>query len=263
MTASCLYRGHVRHRRFGPVEHTFTYPLFLLYLDLDEVDHVLGKSWLSSASRPAPLRFRRRDFPGDARRPVAEVIRDLAGERTGRRPSGPVRVLTHLRTFGLLFNPVRFYYCFESDGALAAIVAEVHNTPWGEVHEYVLAPDGGHGAGPLRFAHEKTLHVSPFMDMGSTYEWSFNLPGDRLVVHVGTTRPGEASAFFDATLDLERREIDSLALLGALLRYPCMTGQVLAAIYFEAFRLWRKRTPFFAHPKHRAAAVPEEPPACE
>ena len=136
---SCIYRGHVRHRRFTPVEHAFRYPLFMMYLDLDELPHVLDVHPLWSARRPAPAWFRRRDYHGDAAVPLDEAVRATVAEQTGSRPRGPIRLLTHLRYFGYCFNPVSFYYCFdEEDRRVETIVAEVNNTPWGERHCYVL-----------------------------------------------------------------------------------------------------------------------------
>ena len=91
---SCLYEGFVRHRRFGAVPHEFRFPLFLAYLDLAELDEVFRGRWLWSTSRPAPLRFRREDHLGDPRVPLDEAVRDLVAEHTGKRPGGPVRLLT-------------------------------------------------------------------------------------------------------------------------------------------------------------------------
>ncbi|HXR61022.1 MAG TPA: DUF1365 family protein, partial [Solirubrobacterales bacterium] len=128
--ASAVYEGWVRHRRFEPVEHDFRYRLFLMYLDLGELPEVLDPYPLFSARRPAPARFRRQDFIGDPARPLAECARDAVEEATGDRPFGPVRLLAGLRCFGHGFNPVSFYYCFDSEGKrVDAVVADVRNIP--------------------------------------------------------------------------------------------------------------------------------------
>ncbi len=114
MSASAVYEGWVRHRRFEPIEHEFRYRLFLMYLDLDELPQVLDPYPLWSARRPAPARFRRADFMGDPDRPLAECARDAVEAETGRRPAGPVRLLANLRYLGHVFNPVSFYYCFDA-----------------------------------------------------------------------------------------------------------------------------------------------------
>ena len=127
-----LYFGVVRHRRFDAVRHSFATRLYFAYLDLDELDAAFrGRFWWS-ARRPAPMWFRRADYFGPPDVPLADAVRDAVAARTGRRPDGPVRVLTHLRAFGYVFNPVSFYYCFDRDERLQAVLAEITNTPWGE-----------------------------------------------------------------------------------------------------------------------------------
>ena len=135
---SALYQGWLRHRRRAPRAHAFAYPLFMAYLDLAELDRVFAGRWLWSARRAAPARFAREDHFGDPALPLDEAVRRLVHERTGRRPAGPIRLLTHLRYFGYVFNPVSFFYCYAGD-EVQTIVAEVNNTPWGERCMYVLS----------------------------------------------------------------------------------------------------------------------------
>ena len=100
-------------------------------------------------------------------------------ERTGARPAGPIRLLTHLRYFGYSFNPVSFYYVFDAtDTRVETIVAEITNTPWKERHAYVLPVAGAARAGgrAWRFSFEKQFHVSPFMPMDMRYDWRFGAP---------------------------------------------------------------------------------------
>src|SRR6476661_2753384 len=161
MTASAVYEGRIRHRRFEPVEHEFGYRLFLMYLDLGELPGVLDPFPLWSARRPAPARFRRADFIGDPDLPLAECARDTVEAETGSRPRGPVRLLAGLRYLGHSFNPVSFYYCFGAGGErVEAVVADVHNIPWGERHAYVLRR-GGRVGPVLSDEIDKSLHVSP------------------------------------------------------------------------------------------------------
>ena len=245
---SALYRGWVGHRRRRPVEHVFRSRLFMLYLDLDELPRVFDGRWLWSVEAPNLASFRRRDHLGDPSRPLADAVRDLVEERTRRRPSGPIRLLTHLRYFGYAFNPVSFYYCFEPGGeALEAIVADVSNTPWNERHRYVLPVAEALSSGrSLRFECAKEFHVSPFMGMAMRYRWSFTPPAGRLSVGIANVEEGDR--FFDVALDLERRPLSGPQLARTLLRQPFMTGQVIAGIYWQAFRLHRKRAPYHPHP---------------
>ena len=183
MGASAAYEGWVRHRRFEPVDHDFRYPLFLMYLDLEELPQLFDGSLAWSARRPALARFRRSDYLGDPRRPLREEVLDLLEARTGRRPGGPVRLLTQLRQFGFAFNPVSFYYCFGSNGErVDAVVAEVTNTPWGERHAYVLEREGEGSVIADRL--RKEFHVSPFLAMDGDYEWRVSEPNGSLQVHI-------------------------------------------------------------------------------
>ncbi len=248
---SCLYEGTVRHRRYSPVENAFSYSLFMCYLDLAELPELFRGRWLWSAERPALAWLRRKDHLGDPARPLDEEVRGLVAERTGRRPTGPIRLITHLRHFGYCFNPVSFYYCFdEADERVETIVAEVSNTPWGEMHCYVLGEDlnQARGAGRKRYRLRKDFHVSPFMDMDVDYDWRFTTPGDLLTVHMENLKKGRV--FFDATMTLRRVEITGPALASALVRFPFMTGKVITLIHWQALKLWLKRCPFHPHPRH-------------
>lgn len=237
---SCLYEGRVHHRRFTPVEHAFSFPLFMLYLDLGELPNVFEGRWLWSHRRPALARFRREDHLGDPESDLADCARDLVEERLGRRPRGPVRLLTHLRYLGYVFNPLSVYYCFD-EGArrVEAVVADVTNTPWKERHQYVVGGDGERSP--------KAFHVSPFMDMDQVYHWSLPEPGRDLALGIESRRPA-GERLFTARLALRRAEIDGRSLARVLARYPVMTAQVIAGIYWQAWRLRRKGVPTLPHP---------------
>jgi len=243
---SRIYKGWVRHRRVAPTQNRFRYRMFMLYLDLAELPALFDGTPFWSARRAAPARFKRSDYLGPKDLPLDQAVRDLVERRLGVRPSGPIRLLTHLRYFGYCMNPVSFYYCFDAAGRkLETIVAEITNTPWGERHQYVL-PCTGPNRGTQRFEFDKDFHVSPFLPMAMQYHWFFNEPGDRLLVHMQNFLDG--GRMFDATLVLRRQPLTSSALVGLLAVYPLMTLKVVAAIHWQALRLWWKKTPFFPHP---------------
>jgi DUF1365 family protein len=280
---SCLYTGSVRHRRIGAVPDEFRQQLFMVYLDLQELPELFDGSLLFSARRPALAWFRRADYLGDPRQPLGEAVRDLVGSRTGARPEGPVRLLTHLRYLGHCFNPVSFYYCFDASGErVSAVVAEVTNTPWGERHAYVMPlgeafdrPTMGdrgtiedhsgrtdcpptndrtdHGtATVMRRQFDKQLHVSPLMSMDLRYDWRLTVPAEQLLVHIQARRNDNSGdsdrCVFDATLSLRRREIDAASLRRILLRYPLMTLRIQTRIYSHALRLRLRGARWYPHP---------------
>jgi uncharacterized protein len=252
---SCLYFGRVSHRRHrggtNQVSNAFEYGMFMVWLDLGELDTVFRGRWFWSTRRRALAWLRRRDHFGDPSQPLEDAVRDLVRARTGRRPDGPVRLLTHLRYFGHCFNPVSFYYCYDAAGRLVTIVAEVSNTPWAERHCYVLPRTSARVRGPAQeFELEKEFHVSPFLPMETRYRWRFTEPGTRLAVHLRNEEQGRPA--FDATLKLVRHEINGRTLASALLGFPLMTLRVLLLIYWQALKLKFKGARYYPHPGKRA-----------
>ena len=121
---SYLYTGTIQHKRYTPVKHFFTYPLFFAYIDLDSISSTLKKSWFWNINKPAIISFNREDYHGDKNTDLSSSVRDTILEKTGTRPNGPIRLLTHLRYFGYCFNPVTFYYCFNREDNKVDFIAQ-------------------------------------------------------------------------------------------------------------------------------------------
>lgn len=250
---SYLYVGQVRHRRFSPRPHSFNYQLFMLYIDLADLPNLFQRFWLWSVERRNLASFRRKDHLGDEHISLDQSVRELIQDRTGETVTGPIRLLTHLSYFGFRFNPVSFYYCFNAqDTELEYIVAEVNNTPWDEQYCYVLDARQNQGSAQLhRYIETKQFHVSPFMPMDMQYDWRFSFPGEKLSAHMQNFQ--DSDKVFDATITLDRRPVNHKQLAIVLLRFPLVTVKVVVAIYYQAIRLWLKRTPIFDHPGNKGA----------
>ena len=246
---SRIYTGHVGHQRLSPVGNAFRYSLFFLYLDLEELDSVFADRWFWSVERSNWASFRRADHFRPGSLPLDHAVRNEVERQLGRRPQGPIRLLTHLRYLGYCFNPISIYYCFAEDGrTMEAFLIEIHNTPWGE--EYLRAFDARekqYDGKWHRYRLDKEFHVSPFMPMDISYDWRFTEPGEQLAVRMSNNWQG--AEVFNASLSLRQQPLTGRNLARALLHWPLMTAKVIAAIYWQALRLKWKGVPFCPHPE--------------
>ncbi|MBP8202634.1 MAG: DUF1365 domain-containing protein, partial [Pseudomonas sp.] len=223
----------------------FRYRMGLLYLDLSEQEQVLALSPLAGRGRFAPFAFRETDYlPQFTGAGIAliDAVRQRVAEAIGHTPLGRICLLTQPRSWGLAFNPASFFYCHEADGQLAAILCEVSNTPFRERYHYVLPADG---EGHQHVAVAKAFHVSPFLPRDLEYRMSFSPAGERLGIHMADWQAD--TKLFDATLTLQRSELNRASLHRHLIQFPWMTGKTVVGIYWQALRLLIKRIPLFTH----------------
>jgi DUF1365 family protein len=284
VSAGAIYAGATRHRRLAPKLHTLRSSLSLVLLDHDELDRPDGPRRKGGALGPErwwPVHYRRSDYlDGDESTPLDASVRALVEARTGRRPLGPVRTLTQVRTEGYVFNPITVHYCLApgSEGderpALEVVVLEVTSTPWHERHCYVVdarpGADPANAPGPfavgrvdergrLHAEMPKALHVSPFMPMDQTYRLTCTSPGPRLWLRLETFEDGpdgEPTKVFDADLALRREPLTRATMARTLLTHPLATYKVWLGIHAHAVALAAKRVPFFTHPDRTGAERP-------
>ncbi|WP_293675926.1 DUF1365 domain-containing protein [uncultured Phenylobacterium sp.] len=233
MRASGLYPGVVTHSRLKPRRHSLRYRIFMLLLDLDEVDALDRELKLFSLKRFNLTGFDPARHGDGSRTPLkTQVEAQLAA--AGIAHGGPVRVLAMPRILGGGFNPLSVFFCHRADGALSAILYEVNNT-FGERHSYLIPADD---APVVKQACDKGFYVSPFMDMGLSYAFRVRPPGDQtqVLVDVDDAEGRVLTTGFVAA----RQELTDRNLMRAWLTHPWMTLGVVGAIHWEALLIWLK-----------------------
>lgn len=245
---SAIYAGSTTHTRHKPALNRFKYGLYMLYIDLVEAQSGALECWplFSTKTRYSFLSYLPEDhmITEPSGHPYKTVC-DVVERETGHRPTGPIRLLTNPRIFGIEFNPVSFYYVFEQDDTtLQCVVAEVGNFPWFEQHNYVVAP-----ISKTSFrATQKSFHVSPFIQLQDIeYDWEICPPDEQLRVRIRLSKNREH--FFIASLNARKLPWTYFNILLMQFRYPLHTVRVMTGILFEAAKLYRKGLTFFPHPE--------------
>ena len=236
--AAALYFGDVMHARLKPIGHRFSYRVMSLLVDLDRLDAADRQSRLFGVNRAALYSFNEADHgerDGSALRSYAQRC---AAERGIDLTGGRVLLLCYPRLLGYTFNPLSAYFCHRADGELALMIYEVRNT-FGDIHAYVLPVKPGESSDAgVRQAQEKLFYVSPFIEMAMRYHFRVSPPGDSVKLRIlETDRDGPLLA---ATFNGHRRALTTAALVRSFCSLPLVTLKIVAAIHWEALRLWLK-----------------------
>ncbi|MDB5547009.1 MAG: hypothetical protein JWP21_456 [Tardiphaga sp.] len=244
--AASLYVGNVMHARLKPIGHRFSYRVMSLLIDLDRLDEADAQSKLFGVNRAALYSFRESDH-GDrdgsslrayAQRRAADHAIDLTG--------GRVLLLCYPRLLGYTFNPLSAYFCYRADGELALMIYEVRNT-FGDIHAYVLPVRPGEvSAAGLRQEQDKLFYVSPFIDMAMRYHFRVSPPGDHVKLRILET--DTEGPLLAATFSGDRRALNGPMLAAMFAALPMVTFKIMAAIHWEALRLWIKGARFVPRP---------------
>ena len=251
-SASSLYVGLVSHSRVKPRKHRLAYKIFMLLIDLDELPHL--KLRTLSVGRFNLFGFDPARFGDGSARPLKAQIEATLAE-AGLPHGGPIRMLAMPQILGRAFNPLTVFFCHAADKTLSAILYEVNNT-FGERHSYLIpAPN----AALIKQGCAKEFYVSPFMDMDLSYAFQILRPEDRVLVAVDTS--DAEGLVLAASFSGDRRPLTDRELIKAGLTHPWMTLGVVAAIHFEALKIWLKGETVRARPPKPARRVTVVPPA--
>ena len=216
----------------------------MLCLDLDDLGGLFNRWPLTSLRKPSLGWFKRSDYIGSPVIPLKEYVLSQVERQLGFRPQGRVRLLTHLRMWGIVMNPIAVFSCYHRDGQLAAVVLQVTNTPWNEQCLYVLKADSSKRKQEFEF--DKLMHVSPFNPMDMRYQCRFVQDDDHLVLHLENHKNG--NRITDATLTMNGEPLSQSKLYQSILIQPYMTLKVYYGIYKQAFGLFLKKNPFYTNP---------------
>jgi DUF1365 family protein len=244
--AAALYLGDVMHARLKPMGHRFSYRVMSLLIDLDRLADADRQSRLFGVNRAALYSFRESDHGDRDGSSLRMYVQHAAAERGIDLTGGRVLLLCYPRLLGYTFNPLSAYFCSTADGALALIIYEVRNT-FGDIHSYVLPINPGeHSDAGVRQEQDKLFYVSPFLQMAMRYHFRVVPPGADVRLRIlETDADGPVLA---ATFNGRRRALTTTALLQAFVAFPMVTFKIMAAIHWEALRLWIKGARLVSRP---------------
>lgn len=237
---SCLYETTIMHHRLSPKTHKFSYRFFSFYLDLDELDVLSRKIRLFSWNKGNVYALYDRDhmqIPGNSiKGSVMAYLREQGIDLTG----GRVMMLAYLRTFGYVFNPVTFYYCFDKNNIPVCVIPEIGNT-FGELKPFFIGEDHLR-EGKFTDRQDKYYYISPFTRLDDQLDFKLTIPGDKLNVRIDTSREGQKVIL--TSMVGNKRALTNRNILWFTVKFPLITLKVITLIHWHAFLLWMKKIPF-------------------
>lgn len=242
------------HHRLEPLKNRFVYNVFMFAVDLDEVDTLHSRLWFFSRNRFNLFQFRDRDHVNYGKPHLKENIVAYLRQHGIELNNGRIILVTNLRTFGYVFNPVSFYFCFDENNSPVCAIAEVGNT-FGELKPYLLRTQNRTETG-FRATMQKYFYVSPFIDLDTFFDFQLNIPGEKLHIVINDYNDGK-KIFLSAVTGI-RKPLTDARLLWYTIRFPFITLQVITLIHWQALKLYLKKLPYLKkddHPELQKGAV--------
>ncbi len=240
---SCLYECTIMHDRQSPRRYKFVHKIFMFYFDLDELPQVSGFSWLLGYNQRRVYDFRDKDHISAGFTSVKENIRSFLKTQGIEQKIHRIQLLTNVRTFGYIFNPVSFYFCFDAQENPVCVVSEIGNT-FGELKYFYLGPDKK-STKSFNDRQVKYYYISPFTDLDNQMDFNIQIPDDRLNITIDTLKNGEK--FFWSSMTGPRKPLTTVNLIGYTIKYPWVTLKVVFLIHWHAAMLhFIKKVPHHA-----------------
>jgi len=249
-----IYVGNITHRRFSPKKHSFSTRLYMLALDVDDVESQSSAQGLFGFRWYYPLRFNEKDYLRNEPFSLSQRIKNKVQQLNGHEDIKRMVMLVQVRCFGIYFSPANFYFCYNDNDECTQMLAEVSNTPWNERHYYLidlLKPSDEQ-------VNDKAFQVSPFMDLNMRYFWHIKAPtinNDNLLINIENKKlitkenREQYKKLFDATLMMKKEPLNTKSLFAIWIQLPVMTVKIITGIYWQALKLFIKRVPFIGYQK--------------
>ena len=248
-----IYTGKVYHQRYFPKQHSFSYKLFMLALDVEQMNKQQGATGVFGFSRFKPLWFNAKDYltpdigsknlhhgePNSLTDRITDKVQQLGGSEDISR----ITMLAQVRCFGIYFSPANFYFCYNYNNECEQMLVEVSNTPWHERHYYLVDVR-------QKYICEKEFQVSPFLDLNMRYHWHVIPPEKNNTLHIDIENyktHGDMKKVFAAGLAMQAKPLTAKNIFKTWCSLPVMTMKIVASIYWQAVKLFIRRIPFIGY----------------